>query len=195
MPLANLDFSSYVQLAKDANPDAIFVYIPGGSQPIALAKALIARGLNPTKLAITGNGDLTEETALNVMGDSAVGIVTAYHYDYTHKSALNAAFVNAYNTEFKRNPDILSVGGYDGMHAIYAALNKTNGNTDAEGMIAAMKGPSWESPRGRIAIDPQTRDIINTIYIRRVERVAGHLENVEIESYDNVKDPAKLAVT
>jgi branched-chain amino acid transport system substrate-binding protein len=192
MPLASLDFSAYVQRAKDASPDGIFVFVPGGSQPTALAKTLIERGMDPTKLKIMGEGELTDERPLNAMGDAAIGIITAYHYDYTHKSVENASFVKAYNIEFKRNPDTLSVGGYDGMHVIYEALRKADGNTDAESLVTAAKGLKWESPRGLVAIDPRTRDIINTIYIRRVEKVAGHVENVEIEKYEEVKDPVKM---
>jgi branched-chain amino acid transport system substrate-binding protein len=191
MAVANPDFSAYVQRAKDSNPDGLFVFVPGGSQPTALAKALIERGMDPAKIKIMGQGELTDESALQAIGDGAIGIVTAFQYDYTHKSPTNAAFVKAYNAEFKRNPDIFSVGGYDGMHVIYEALQKTGGNTDGESLIAAAKGLSWESPRGKISIDPETRDIINTIYIRKVEKVAGHVENVEIEKYENVKDPVK----
>jgi branched-chain amino acid transport system substrate-binding protein len=195
MAVANPDFSAYVQRAKDSNPDGIFVFVPGGSQPTALAKALIERGMDPTKLKIMGQGELTEESALRAMGDAAIGIVTAFQYDYTHKSAVNAAFVRAYNAEFKRNPDIFSVGGYDGMHVIYEALKKTGGKTDGESLIAVAKGLRWESPRGMVSIDPETRDIINTIYIRKVEKVDGRVENVEIEKYENVKDPVKARMT
>jgi branched-chain amino acid transport system substrate-binding protein len=191
MAVANPDFSAYVQRAKDSNPDGLFVFVPGGSQPTALAKALVERGMDPAKIKIMGQGELTDESALQAMGDAAVGIVTAFQYDYTHKSPTNAAFVKAYNAEFRRNPDIFSVGGYDGMHVIYEALKKTSGNADGESLIAAAKGLSWESPRGMVSIDPETRDIINTIYIRKVEKVAGHVENVEIEKYENVKDPVK----
>jgi branched-chain amino acid transport system substrate-binding protein len=191
MALANPDFSAYVQRAKDSNPDGLFVFVPGGSQPTALAKALVERGMDPAKIKIMGQGELTDESALKAMGEAAVGIVTAFQYDYTHKSAANDAFVKAYNAEFKRNPDIFSVGGYDGMHVIYEALKKTGGNADGESLIAAAKGLSWESPRGMVSIDPETRDIINTIYIRNVEKVAGHVENVEIQKFENVKDPVK----
>jgi len=191
MPLASPDFSAYVERAKDTNPDGIFVFVPGGSQPTALAKALIERGMDPAKVKIMGEGELTDESPLRIMGNAAIGIVTAYHYDYRHKSVDNAAFVKAYNADFNRNPDTLSVGGYDGMHVIYESLKKIDGRIDAESLIAAAKGLRWESPRGPVAIDPETRDIINTVYIRRVEKVADHIENVEIEKYENVKDPVK----
>lgn len=191
MAVANPDFSAYVQRAKDSNPDGIFVFVPGGSQPTALAKSLIERGMDPGKLKIMGQGELTEESALAAMGDAAIGIVTAFHYDYAHQSTANEAFVRNYNAEFKRNPDIFSVGGYDGMHVIYEALTKTAGRTDGESLIAAAKGLRWESPRGMVSIDPQTRDIVTTIYIRKAEKVAGRIQNVEIERYENVKDPVK----
>jgi branched-chain amino acid transport system substrate-binding protein len=191
MPLASQDFSAYVQRAKDASPDGIFLSVPGGLQPTVLAKALIERGVSPATFRIMSLGELTYEAPLNAMGDSAIGIITAFYYDYGHESAANGAFVKAYNAEFDRNPDNVSVGGYDGMHVIYEALEASTGNSDAESLIAGAKGLKWESPRGMIAIDPETRDIINTVYIRRVEKVSGRLRNVEVEKFENVKDPVK----
>ena len=191
VPLANPDFSAFVQRAKDSGAEGIFVFVPGGSQPAALAKALVERGMDASKIKIMGQGELSEENALKAIGDAAIGIVTAFHYDYTHDSAANKEFVAAYNAEFKRNPDFFSVGGYDGMHLIYEALKKTGGKTDGDSLIAAIKGMQWESPRGPVSIDPATRDIINTVYIRRVEKVNGVVRNVEIAKFDNVKDPVK----
>ena len=147
--------------------------------------------MDPRKLKIMGQGELSDESALKAMGDAAVGIITAFHYDYEHNSVTNKAFVAAYNAEFKRNPDFFSVGGYDGMHIIYEALKKTKGKADADGLTEAAKHLKWESPRGPVSIDPDTRDIINTVYIRRVEKVNGQVRNVEIAKFENVKDPVK----
>jgi len=191
MPVTTVDFSPFVQRVKDQDPEAIFVFIPGGSQPPALAKALVERGIDVKKIKLMGQGEIAEESALAGMGDAGIGIITAFHYDYNHQSRTNADFVKAYNAEFKRNPDFFSVGGYDGMHLIYEALKKNAGKADGEGLIAAAKGMKWESPRGPMSIDPQTRDVIQTIYIRRVEKVNGQLRNVEIEKFENVKDPVK----
>ena len=191
VPMANPDFSAFVQRAKDSGADGVFVFVPGGSQPAALAKALIERGMTPKSIKIMGQGELADESALKAMGDSAVGIITAFHYDYTHDSAENRRFVSAYNAAFKRNPDFFSVGGYDGMHLIYEALKKTGGSSDGSRLIDAVKGMKWESPRGPVSIDPETRDIINTVYIRRVEKIDGVVRNVEIAKFENVKDPVK----
>jgi branched-chain amino acid transport system substrate-binding protein len=185
------DFSPYLQRAKDANPEAIFLFVPGGSQPAAFAKALRDVGIDPHKTKILGQGEITEENALASMGDAGLGIITSFHYDHSHDSKINKDFVKAFNDAFKRNPDFFSVGGYDGMHLIYEAVKKTGGKTDADGLIAAAKGMKWESPRGPVSIDPETRDIIQTIYIRRVEKVGGELRNVEFEKIENVKDPVK----
>ncbi len=191
MAVANPDFSAYVQRAKDLNPQGIYVFIPGGAQPGALGKAFAERGIDTKKTAIMGQLEITDEHALKSMGDVAIGILTCGHYDYNHKSKVNAAFVKAYNEEFKRNPDFFSVGAYDGTHLIYAALAKTKGKTDGESLINAAKGMKWESPRGPISIDPRTRDIIQTVYIRKVEKVGGKLLNVDIAEIPNVKDPVK----
>jgi len=190
-PVANLDFTAFVQRAKDANPDGIYIWVPGGPQPAAIGKAIAERGIDKSKVKVMGQGELTYEEALKSMGDAGLGLITAFHYDFNHQSPKNRAFVSAYNAEFKRNPDMFSVGGYDGMHLIYEALKKTGGKTDPEALIAAAKGMAWESPRGPMSIDPETRDVIQTVYIRRVERVGGQLVNVEFDKIENVKDPWK----
>ena len=191
MPVANPDFFPFVQRAKDLNPEAIYVFIPGGAQPAAFGKALVDLGIDTKKTRILGQGEITEENARKVMGDAALGLVTAFHYDANHQSAANGKFVGAYKVAFGRNPDYFSVGGWDGMHLVYEALKKTGGNADGEALVAAAKGMKWESPRGPISIDPETRDIIQTVYIRRVEKISGQLLNVEIDKIENVKDPVK----
>src|SRR5580693_8577108 len=194
-PVANPDFSAFVQAAKDKNPDAIYIWIPGGTQPAAVGKALAERGVDPSKIKVLGQDALGDETALKSMGDAALGIITVADYDYSHKSPLNQAFVKAYNAEYHRNPDFFAVGGYDGTHLIYEALKKTGGKTDGDSLIAAAKGMAWESPRGPISIDPETRDIVQTVYIRRVQKVGDKLQNIEFDKVENVKDPAKARMT
>jgi branched-chain amino acid transport system substrate-binding protein len=190
-PVANPDFSAFVQRAKDMNPEAIFMFVPGGSQSPAIAKALADRGIDPRKTKVMSQMELTDEQALKNMGGTALGIITSAHYDYNHDSKPNKEFVAAYNAAFKRNPDFFSVGGYDGMHLIYEALKKTGANTDGEALIAAAKGMSWESPRGPMSIDPATRDVVQTVYMRRVEKVGDALRNVEFDKIENIKDPFK----
>jgi len=190
-PVANPDFSAFVQRAKDMSPDAIYIWIPGGAQPAAIGKALAERGIDASKVKILGQDALAGESALKAMGDVALGIITCGEYDYNLNLPLNHEFVKAYNDDFHRNPDFFSIGGYDGMHLIYETLKKTSGNTDGDALIAAAKGMSWMSPRGPITIDPETRDIIQTVYIRRVEKVGNELVNVEFDKVENVKDPVK----
>jgi branched-chain amino acid transport system substrate-binding protein len=189
MPIANPDFSAFVQRAKDLNPESIFVFVPGGAQPGAIGKAFAERAIDPKKVKIMSTGEPVDENAIKSMGDVALGRISAWHYDYNHKSKLNDAFVKAFNAEFKRNPDFFAVGGYDGMHLIYEALKKTAGKADGDGLVAAAKGMKWESPRGPISIDPATRDIVQNVYIRRVEKVGSAIVNVDIDTVPNVKDP------
>jgi branched-chain amino acid transport system substrate-binding protein len=189
MPIANPDFSAFIQRAKDLNPESIFVFVPGGSQPAAIGKAFAERGLDPTKIKIMSTGEAVDEQAIKAMGDVSLGRLSAWHYDYNHKSKMNEAFVKAFNAEFKRNPDFFAVGGYDGMHLIYEALKKTGGKTDGDSLIAAAKGMKWESPRGPISIDPETRDIVQNVYIRKVEKAGSAIVNVDIDKVENVKDP------
>ncbi len=190
-PVANQDFTAFLQRAKDMSPDVIYIWVPGGPQPAAIGKAVADRGIDLKKTKVVGQGELTFDEALKGMGDAGLGFITAFHYDHNHQSAKNKKFVADYNAEFKRNPDMFSVGGYDGMHVIYEALKKTKGDTDGDALIAAAKGLKWESPRGPMSIDPETRDVVQNVYIRRVEKVNGQLVNVEFDKLENVKDPFK----
>ena len=189
MPMANPDFSAFVQRAKDLNPESVFIFIPAGAQPAALGKAFAERGVDAKKIKIIGTGEVADESSLKNMGDASLGIITVWHYDYNDDSKANKAFVAAYNAEFKRNPDFGAVGGYDGMHVIYEALKKTAGKTDGDSLVAAAKGLSFESPRGPIQIDPETRDIVQTISIRQVRKVGNDLRNVVLDKVEKVKDP------
>ena len=192
-PVANPDFSAFVQRAKDLNPEAIFILVPGGAQPAALGKALAERGIDPAKTKVLGQGEVTDdERAARAWATPRVGIITAYHYDHGHKSEPNKKFVKAFKTPMTAaTPIYFSIGGYDGMHLIYEALKKTGGKTDGDALIDAAKGMKWESPRGPISIDPETRDIVQTVYIRRVEKAGGERVNVEFDKVENVKDPVK----
>ena len=192
-PVANPDFSAFVQRAKDLNPQCIYIFVPGGAQPAALGKALAERSIDLNKTKVLGSGETTSEQALKSMGDSALGMISAWHYDYKSTAPLNLEFVQAFNQMHGRNPDFFSIGGYDGMHAIYEALKKTSGNTDADALVGAAKGMRWDSPRGPMSIDAQTRDVVQTIYIRRVEKIGGELVNVPFDKIDNVKDPASAS--
>jgi len=189
MPVANPDFSAFVQRAKDLNPESIFVFVPGGAQPAAIGKAFAERGMDPAKIKIISTGEAVDEQAVKAMGDVSIGRLSAWHYDYNHKSKMNDDFVKAFNAEFKRNPDFFAVGGYDGMHLIYEALKKTAGKVEGDSLVAAAKGMKWESPRGAISIDPDTREIVQTVYIRKVEKVGAAIVNVDIDKVENVKDP------
>jgi len=189
MAVANPDFSAYVQKAKDLNPQGIFVFIPGGAQPGALGKAFSERGIDPKKTQVMGQMEVTDEHALKSMGDTSIGFMTSANYDYYLKNKRNEAFVKAYNAAYHRNPDFFSVGAWDGMHVIYATLKKTKGNTDAAALIKAAEGMKWQSPRGPMMIDPKTRDVVQNVYVRKVEKKGGKLVNVEIAKIPNVKDP------
>jgi branched-chain amino acid transport system substrate-binding protein len=193
VPLANPDFAPFLQRARDAKPEAIFVFVPAG-QGSTLMKQFSERGMDKSGIKLIGTGDMTDDDILNGIGDVSLGIVTSHHYSAAHPSAMNKNYVAAFK---KANPgmrpNFMAMGGYDGMHLIYEALKKTRGATDGDALIAAMKGQAWESPRGPISIDPETRDIVQNIYVRRVERLDGELYNVEFATVQAVKDPVKAA--
>lgn len=191
IPLQNPDFSPFLQRARDAKPDAIFLFVPGNFAG-AFARQYVERGLNNSGIKLIGTGDITDDDVLNSMGDAMLGVITAHQYSAAHPSEKNKAFVQGIA---KMNPGLranyVAVATYDGMRLIYDALKKTGGKTGGETLINAMKGMAWESPRGPISIDPETRDIVQNVYIREVKKVDGELYNVEFSTFDAVKDPVK----
>jgi branched-chain amino acid transport system substrate-binding protein len=190
VPLANPDFAPFLQRAADAKPDALFVFVPSG-QGGNFMKQFVERGMDKAGIKLIGPGDVTDDDLLPAMGDAVIGAVTAHMYSAAHPSKMNKDFVAAFEKANNFRPNFMAVGGYDGIHLIYDALNKTKGDTDGDKLIAAMKGAKWESPRGPISIDPDTRDIVQNIYIRKVEKVDGKLYNVEFATFEAVKDPVK----
>ncbi len=190
VPLRNPDFAPFLQKVRDAKPDAVFAFVPSGAGA-ALMKQFAERGLDKAGIKLIGTGDVTDDDILNAMGDVAVGVVTSHHYSTAHPSAVNKKFVDAFS---KANPNLrpnfMAVGGYDGMRVIYEAAKATKGGT-GDALLAAMKGQIFESPRGPMFIDAQTRDVVHNIYIRKVEKKDGQLYNVEFDTIKDVKDPGK----
>jgi branched-chain amino acid transport system substrate-binding protein len=194
VPFQNPDFSPFLQRARDDAPDAVFVFVPSG-QGGTFVKQFIERGLSNAGIKFICTGDVTDDDQLNGMGDAVIGTISAGPYTAAHPSEENHSFVAAFKElNGGLRPNFMAVGGYDGMHLIYAALEATKGATNGDALLAAMKGMAWESPRGPISIDPRTRDIVQNIAIRKVEKRDGELYNVEFETFKDVKDPAKAAM-
>ncbi|MET0652838.1 MAG: ABC transporter substrate-binding protein, partial [Hyphomicrobiaceae bacterium] len=188
VPLANPDFAPFLQRAADAKPDALFIFVPSG-QGGTFVRQFVERGLDKAGIKLIGPGDVTDDDLLPTMGDAVIGTVTAHMYSAAHSSQKNKDYVAAFEKANNFRPNFMSVGGYDGMHLIYEALKKTNGDADGDKLIGAMKGLKWESPRGPMSIDPETRDVVQTVYIREVKDVGGTLQNVIIHEIPDVKDP------
>jgi branched-chain amino acid transport system substrate-binding protein len=194
IPLQNPDFVPFVQRIKDAKPEALFIFIPSGKQATAIIKAYGDLGLKEAGIKLFGTQDLTTEEELANMGDVPLGVVTAGAYsDFADRPA-NKAFVEAWHKEYgpASRPNFMSVGGWDGMAAIYAAVKTQNGKIDPDKTMQILS--NWkdpDSPRGPISIDPKTRDIVQNEYIRRVEKRDNLLGNVEFDKIEAVKDPYK----
>jgi branched-chain amino acid transport system substrate-binding protein len=192
-PLRNPDYAPYVQRVKDAKPDAVFLFVPAGQDSIAFMKAYEERGLAQAGIKLIATGDLTDDYVLNSLGDPVLGIVTTGHYSAAHDSPENRAFVKAFAEAAKDlgRPNFMGVGGYDGMAAIAEVVKKLGKDIDGDKAMEILKNMKLTSPRGPIAIDPATRDIVQTVYVRRVEKKGGELWNVEFDKFENVKDPGK----
>ena len=189
-PLRSPDFAPVLQKVRDAAPDALFVFLPSG-QGAQFMKQFGERGLDKAGIKLIATGDVTDDDQLNDMGDVALGVVNSHHYSAHHNSPANKKFVEAFQAANKFRPNFMAVGGYDGMRVIYKALDASKG-AGGEALLNAMKGQIFESPRGPVLIDAQTRDIVHDMYIRKVERVNGQLYNVEFDAIKGMKDPGKL---
>ena len=190
VPMRNPDFAPFLQKVRDLKPDALFVFVPSGAGS-AVMKQFAERGMDKAGIRIIGTGDITDDDILNGMGDVALGAVTSHHYSASHNSPLNKKFVAAFEkANAGMRPNFMAVGGYDGMRVIYEAAKVTKGGS-GEALLNAMKGQLFESPRGPMFIDAQTRDVVHNIYIRKVEKVNGQLYNQEFHTLQDVKDPGK----
>lgn len=192
-PMNNPDFSAYVQRIKDAKPQSVFFFFPSGVMPPAFLKVWKERGLDEAGIKLFATGEATDDSFLEATGDVALGLVTSHHYSYGHNSAKNQKFVKEFEAEFgtKMRANYFAVTAYDALAAIDLALAKTGGDASGAKFMDALKGLKFESPRGPIEIDPQTRDIVQTVYIRKVEKTGGKLINTEFDKFERVKDPAK----
>lgn len=195
MPLANPDFVPFLQRVKDQKPDALMVFVPAGRQATALMKAFGDLGLGQAGIKLIGPGDITTDEELPNMGDTPLGVITMHHYSAAATRPANQAFVQAWKREYGQasTPAFMAVGGWDGMAAIFHAITAQKGKITGDATLAAWKG--WkndQSPRGPIMIDPETRDIVQNEYMRRVEKVNGQLANIEFETIQAVKDPWKV---
>ncbi|HEX6265558.1 MAG TPA: ABC transporter substrate-binding protein [Burkholderiales bacterium] len=195
VPLQNPDFAAYMQRVKDARPDALMVFIPAGKTATAVMKNFSDLGLDKAGIKLIGPGDITTEEELPVMGDAAIGATTVFHWSAAGDRPANKAFIAAWKKEYGQNetPNFLSVGSWDGTAMIFEAIKQQKGRLDPDKTMAIFK--NWknpDSPRGPIAIDPETRDIIQPEYLREVRKVNGQLMNVELEVLGKaVKDPWK----
>ena len=188
-PLRNPDYAPFLQRAKDAKPDALFVFVPSG-EGLAVMKQFDDRGLKQAGIRLIGTGDVTDDDLLESMGAPAVGVITSFHYSAAHDSPENKAYVDGMmKANNGMRPNFHSVGGYDGMHLIYEAVKKAGPNATGEQLVEAMKGMKWVSPRGPMSIDPTTRQPIQNVYMREVKMVNGKPWNVEFDKVENVKDP------
>ena len=191
MPMITPDFAPFLQRVMDAKPEAVFVFLPAGSSAAVFMKQFAERGLARAGIRLIGPGDIVDDDVLAEMGDAALGIITSHHYSAAHPSAMNRKFVEAFSRANNgMRPNFMAVGGYDGMRVIMEGLKTTKG-AGGEALVNAMKGQIFESPRGQVLIDAQTRDIVQDVYIRRVERIDGKLYNVEFDVQKFVKDPGK----
>jgi branched-chain amino acid transport system substrate-binding protein len=193
VPLKNPEFAPFVQRIKDAKPEAVFIFTPAGETAVAFMKAFAERGLGKAGIKLVATGDVTDDDVIEAMGDAALGVITTHHYSAAHKSPENETFKKAYAyvAGAGARPNFMAVGGWDGIHLIYEVTNRLGGRIDADKAVAAAKGMTIQSPRGTILIDPATRDVVQDIYVRKVQKVDGKYFNVEFDKFAQVKDPGK----
>ncbi|WP_296951372.1 ABC transporter substrate-binding protein [uncultured Massilia sp.] len=193
VPLRNPEFAPFIQRIKDARPDAVFVFVPAGEQSVAFMKGYRERGLADAGIKVIATGDLTDDHVLPAMGDATLGVITTFHYSAAHKSPENEAFLKSFAAASPNagRPNFMAVAAYDGMNAIYQVSNKLGGRIDGDKAMAVLKGMKIDSPRGPITIDAQTRDVVQTVYVRKVEKVGGAPYNVEFDKFPDQKDPGK----
>ena len=192
VPLQNPEFGPFVQRVKDSKPQAVFVLLPAGALPVAFMKSFNERGLARAGIKLLATGDVLDDGVMDAMGDTTLGVISTYHYSVAHQSPENKAFLAAYRqVDPNTRPNGLAMGAYDGMSAIYTVVKQLNGHIDGDKAMQVLKGLKLNSPRGPIQIDPDTRDIVQNVYVREAKKVGGKVYNVEFGTFDAIKDPGK----
>ena len=193
-PMRNPEFAPFLQRIKDARPQAVFVFLPAGEQAVGFMKGFSERELDKAGIKLIATGDVTEDGVIDAMGDAPLGVVTTQHYSVAHDSPQNRTFLKAYAevAGTTQRANFMAVGAWDGMAAMYEVARRLKGRIDGDKAMEILKGLSIDSPRGPVVIDPTTRDPVETIYVRRVEKLKdGKLYNVEFDKFLNVKDPTR----
>ena len=183
VPLGNLDFGPFAQRARDAKPDAVFVFVPAGQTAAAFMKAFAERELSKAGIRLITTGDVVGDSTIDAVGEAALGVISSHHYSAAHDSPENQAFIKAYHDMYGPNarPDFISMQAYDTLATIFEIGKRLNGNLDADKFMAELRGFKLNSPRGPIMIHPETRDVAQNIYIRRVEKRGNRFYNIEFD--------------
>lgn len=190
VPMSNPDFSAYVQRIRDEQPEAVFFFFPSGDLPNNFLRAAQERGLAEAGIRLLATGEAMDDSYMQAAGDAGLGLITTHHYSSAHESDLNRQFIDGYRTEYGDYPaNYMAMTAYDGMAVLNQVLLATGGDTDGDAVMEALKGLQLESPRGPIEIDAQTRDIVQTVYVRRTELVDGKLACIEFDQFDRVLNP------
>ena len=194
IPLSTTDFAPYMERAARANPEVVYIFMPAGAPSIAIIREFAKRGLKDKGIKLAGSGEV-QEVFLPSIGDEVIGTISGFHYTETNTNPINVQLRKTLVEMFGPNttPDAGTVGAWDGMRLMYDAITEHGPRINGDQFIAFAKGRKWDSPRGPISIDPVERDIIQNLYLRRVEKVDGKLVNVDIMTVPNVRDPWKIA--
>ena len=189
VPLSTQDFSPYLERAKEAHTDILYVFLSGGGVPAFLHEFRQSTMAKTTRLFTTG--DLADDTKFHLTGDDAIGLISASNYYLGLNSSLNRRFVADFRASApsQLNPDFVAVSAYDTLAAIYRAVEAQHGNVDLDKTVDFLGHLKMDSPRGPIEIDPQTRDVVQNVYILRTEKHNGIVANFPIATSPMVRDP------
>jgi branched-chain amino acid transport system substrate-binding protein len=183
-PLGTADLGPYLaQMRRDV--DAVYAVF-SGADALRFAKQFNDAGLK-ARLPLIGGGTFTDEHVLRTMGDEALGIVTALHYSAALQTPANQKFVKAYEAKYQQVPSYYSEGPYVAGIALKTALESIGGDIEnVDRFLGALRKVDLsDAPRGPIRFDEYGNPIQN-IYVRRVERVGGRLQNTVIHTFPAV---------
>ncbi len=180
-PPDTTDFTPYLNKLLDSKADVVIVTWSGAGF-VPLFQQMQQLGVFKAMTVATGMGDNQTLKAGYATAIGSVG-VSVYHYTLP-KNKVNDWLVEQHMKKYNAPPDLFTAGGFALAQMVVEGLKKTNGSTDAQTLIKAFEGLSFDSPKGTFTIRPEDHVALQPLYLVKLTNVT----DPNFKFFDLVKD-------